>query len=61
MKKLNKVQLSGQLSRDTEVRYTNGDDPITIAAYLLLYKKERERIMKSFLQINKVVYFYFFL
>lgn len=44
---MNKVILMGRLTRDPEVRYTQGDDPVAIARYSLAvdrkYKKEGEQ------------------
>lgn len=44
---MNKVILMGRLTRDPEVRYTQGDEPVAIARYNLAvdrkYKKEGEQ------------------
>lgn len=44
---MNKVILMGRLTRDPEVRYTQGDEPVAIARYSLAvdrkYKKEGEQ------------------
>lgn len=44
---MNKVILMGRLTRDPEVRYTQGDTPMAIARYTLAvdrrYKKENEQ------------------
>lgn len=44
---MNKVILMGRLTRDPEVRYTQGDKPMAIARYTLAvdrrYKKENEQ------------------
>ena len=44
---MNKVILMGRLTRDPEVRYTQGDEPVAIARYTLAidrkYRKEGEQ------------------
>lgn len=37
---MNKVILSGRLTRDPEIRYSNGDNPIAIARYTLAVNRE---------------------
>lgn len=40
---MNKVVLMGRLTRDPEVRYTEGDNPTTIARYTLAVDRKFKR------------------
>lgn len=40
---MNKVELTGRLTRDVEVRYTNGENPIAVAHFTIAVKRKLKR------------------
>lgn len=52
--KMNKVVLMGRLTRDPEVRYSQGENPLAIARYTLAvdrrFKKDKEEQSADFIQ-----------